>query len=370
MVESKCSLDDECYVINENKKQKKYTRSIACRNCNRTFHAYCAGWEEKTDAQLNADKTLFVCNNCNTFLDLVAEKVSQKVSALFDVFRIEIKELINSNAQINNEISNSVDVKLSQANESVAEIITHHSTQRKSNANDIIDNKNNSNTAHEDMSINNGSSVHNATGLQSSSNKEKQLKNCFLCSIENELSIENVQFIVQFILEDSNVSLENIQLNEVAGDFKNKRYIEVKSDNAVTIFKFKRQFYSSNLNGTWFVRSTPPKTRNHLSTFNNSTKLPQSNSLQLNSHHYNKKQSNNASLGGKFHSNRGQNKEKYYRKNWNQPNPNYPTYAAAVRNNIPNSNITNENHDAQPSNVSRGDLQHFLEKVIHSLLIR
>jgi len=77
----------------------------------------------------------------------------------------------------------------------------------------------------------------------------------FLCSIEKALTVDDVKLI----LSDACVPIENIQLMSPKGEFKNKKYLKVYSTSNVDLFNFRMAFQNSKLNGTWFLRMTPPK---------------------------------------------------------------------------------------------------------------
>ena len=77
----------------------------------------------------------------------------------------------------------------------------------------------------------------------------------FLCSIEKALTIDDVKFI----LTDSDICTEELTFIMPESSFKSKKFLIVESSNKVKLLKFTVAFSKSHLNGTWFIRSTPPK---------------------------------------------------------------------------------------------------------------
>jgi len=246
MVESKCSLSDNCHVVNEGKKQKRFIRLIDCRNCQRSFHTYCAGWQDKTEGQINEEVQLFVCDSCNNFLDAITERLGQKVSALLNSFRSEIHELLEKSLSSNNIKHTSNIIQPSAENDkSINAPLSNYS----SNKNDTSDNICNSDT-------NNNKSEQ--TPIHEDRTKAAVKKHCYyLCSVETVLSVEDVKLI----LNDTGVNTEELEFNTPAGNFKSRKYLMITSSNTIKLFSFKLNFNKSSLNGTWFLRDTPPKNK-------------------------------------------------------------------------------------------------------------
>jgi len=83
MVEENCALSDNCIVMKEAKKQRRFTRQVSCNNCDKRFHAFCCGWEDMGEGDFNEAKGTFICNKCNIFISAVADKLFDKVNCIF-----------------------------------------------------------------------------------------------------------------------------------------------------------------------------------------------------------------------------------------------------------------------------------------------
>ena len=103
----------------------------------------------------------------------------------------------------------------------------------------------------------------------------------FLCSIECELSLSDIEFIIK----DANIPTADITFEETVGDFKRKKYIVIHSVDRIKIFNFRVAFMKSKLNGIWFLNKMPPKQRplntNH--TFSDKLKHKPNKNFSLNS---------------------------------------------------------------------------------------
>jgi len=373
MGDIKCSLQDQCYVINEGKKHKKLTRLFACRNCRKSFHAYCGGWHEKSETQFNTEKETFVCDSCNTFFDAVSDLVAQKIKTAFNSFRAEIKQLLVSNTSSENiaKIDNSIDKSIKEVQSGLS-----HDLENSNNEilESLVSSENNNCITDENDKCTQQANKSKNENLFKNVQPDKISNTQYLCSIENELSLADIDLI----LTDANIKLDNIQISNVSGDFKRKKYVEISSNSAISMFKFKRLFNASNLNGTWFLRQTPPKHKKPTISKNSSTyhtvsnehmaatdciNVPSrtsekpkvvNNNFRTQNAPY-KNHNHNSYIQRNYTTNRYQNKDR----SSHQQNR---SYASAVKGNYGNNN--------NPSNISTNDFQNFLETVIYSLLKR
>jgi len=264
MTKQDCSLIPNCGLTAENKKDKHYTRLIECRMCLKSWHAFCVGYHTLKEDEFNEQSKTFVCNKCNYFVHAVSDIVAEKV-------RIQMQDLF---AQLESKTAETYD-KLSTAllgrkrnsiEEKEARIVTQPNEIKNGSTNNDVANI--SNTESPKINVANNSTTeiletNEDTDFVSNklpSNKQDTISsktedNLYVCSIEKELTLNDVRLI----LEDAEVHVKNIELWEITGDFKRKRFIEVTSKEKIDLFKFKHSFSRSKLCGTWFLRSTPPR---------------------------------------------------------------------------------------------------------------
>jgi len=189
--------------------------------------------------------------------------------------------------------------------------------------------------------------------INDTENEKNVDKELFVCSIEADLTLEDIVFILQ----DANISTEGITLEQPNKNFKNKKYIVVKSLSKVKLFNFKMSLLNSSLKETWFIRTSPPKfdkQNRHTYKHNyvqNSTKGPTQNRSQTD--------------GSSHHLKSKANSEKPFpRYNTQMSTKNYSnssrTYASVV----------NQSNKANDQYIKQEDFQHFLETVIQNMLIR
>jgi len=240
-----CCLENECRVIKEAKSQKKLIRPILCRVCNNCFHALCVNYHTKSDSEFALTMNVFSCNKCFQLIEAISEQIYGKFSALINSLQASINDMASEITALKAEAVKSACVttpalEVDDANDKVPVCTSEETPTNSGNDQNIIISNDNSNAD------------------QTNNYSKQPSNNYFLCSIETELSIDDVKFV----LDDAKVPLNEIVLKEVDGEFKRKKFIEVSSLNAICLFKFKRAFYSSSLSGSWFLRQTPPKRHN------------------------------------------------------------------------------------------------------------
>jgi len=241
MVEENCSLLDKCLVVKETKKHKRFTRVVNCNNCEKKFHAYCCGWETMSENEVNDAESTFVCIKCNRFISAVADKIYEKVDGILNAMKNEIAQLRQAN----------VDLK------ATFEQVKNGTVDEATNIETVED---------EELDLHKSDSPNHLTSEKKQSTTEQyDNKILYLCSVESQLSVEDIRLI----LNDANIALDDLYFSQPDKDFKAKKYIEINSLNAVKLFKFKFSFEKSNLNGTWFLRTTPPKSKVQTSNASN-----------------------------------------------------------------------------------------------------
>jgi len=308
-----CALYESCRVAKEGKTHKKFTRAAECRVCKKLFHSFCINYENKTEAEFDSIKELFLCTQCYSLVDVISDKLYDRVSVDLNNIRAQLQKLTNifavfttdNNKQNNKEfneacvvdktcnididksesdnLNNSAATKPIIANNSLctSSIITTQNEERvfdvkncgsnnaiianvdnnstKQVADDALIVKTNGTTITEGATIEpNTLPVIKSTAIQevsSSHTTSCKTLTYYLCSVENVLSIDEVLLI----LADANIPTSGIQITEAEGSFKNKKFLVISSDESVKLFNFKLRFNESKLNGTWFLRITPPK---------------------------------------------------------------------------------------------------------------
>jgi len=367
---------NECRVSKENKSAKKHTRLVICGICQSKFHSLCIGYEDKSEADFNACKDCFVCTRCYNITEVITEKICMKVSQLLSSFSVDIqssfKSLMNctkiedTNIKSLNEITQSIESKTSDEIAHVNKIVT---------SDKCIDTQSN-------IEISGNTSCENKTATKTEAHaKNKSALTYYLCSVENVLTIDDVHLI----LADANISMSGIKITEAAGTFKNKKYLIISSDDNVKMFNFKLCFSSSNLNGTWFLRTTPPRVPNSKIQSNKGTTYkPHAHLMSQNTKKtHNNGPYKNISNTNYFHSNQPSwpktNHYGYYKNNNNallptpftnvnttstnnafaSQNKTKSSYSNIVKSNQNSSNVSTNQH---PSNIVP-----FLQKIIYEI---
>jgi len=248
MGEENCALLDKCLVAKETKRNKRYTRLVNCNNCDKAFHVYCCGWKEMSENEVTEAESTFVCNKCNGFISAVADKIYEKMNSVLNAMRDEITQLRLSNVELKATVEK---YKCSEETK-----VVDLKQLRTENLSLTVPND-------EDNNI---EIVKNQTATTSAQKCDNKI--LYLCSIENQLSIDDIRLI----LSDANIEVDGAEFNQPDKDFRTKKFVEISFSNAVKLFKFKFSFEKSNLNGTWFLRTSPPKS-NEKKSYNNSSNL-------------------------------------------------------------------------------------------------
>jgi len=269
MGEENCALLDKCLVVKETKKNKRLTRLVNCNNCDKAFHVYCCGWKELSENEVTEIESTFVCNKCSGFISAVADKIYEKINYELNAMREEITQLRLSNVELKATVEK-YKCKLPNTTHTVVANSGHDDTSNcviiDKHTADNGDRNSNDNKSDEivitsdpdvdsDYMPVNKNTKHNNKSLSTSDNTLTY----YLCSVENILTVDDVRII----LMDANISLAGIKILEAKGNFKNKKFLVISSDESVKIFNFKLCFNDSKLNGTWFLRLTPPKLKSH-----------------------------------------------------------------------------------------------------------
>jgi len=222
-------------------------RLIECRLCLKSWHAFCVGYQLMNANEFLDKSKTFVCNKCNFFIERVSDIVTDKLSAIikshFSELEAKLPIVNTENNTMKDQNSNIIPPtltgeKLDDTNSESLNVtgksITH-SSDNETPTSQNIKSKTNSHS--------------------STKQEENQIKKLYLCSIEKDLSVSDIAFI----LMDAEIDINGININEVHGNFKNKKFVELDSIEKVKLFKFKLAFGKSSLHNTWFVRNTPPK---------------------------------------------------------------------------------------------------------------
>lgn len=280
-----CSIE-ECVVAKESKTEKKAIRRLACKMCGRNFHAYCAGYENKTEKEFIEASDLFCCQKCNNFVNIVTENITFKFRDIIQNLTEQIKTSIdninfkctcdcndNRNDLINKSVSNTLSNIMNYSTANMTETIQASNEPNENcphNINESTFNKQDSTqtlpASHFSESqrkvdcliqpsINESTNKTPAVIDKSSHITQKQPHILYLCSIEKDLSINDIKII----LNDAGICLNDIEFFEPDGLFYRKRYLRLLSNQKVKLFKFKLAFEKCELIGTWFLRDSPPK---------------------------------------------------------------------------------------------------------------
>jgi len=320
-------------------------------------------FEEKTK--------MFACDKCNYFIERVSDIVTDKVSSAIGklIERLETKiECLEKQTDNHLGDGHSVDEeqlschspKINNSRESEVPTSNLHSDTVSA----IIENT-------ESPSVNNNKPP-TSTNQQEQQRKERNdnvTGKVFLCSIEKNLSKSDIQFI----LEDAGIDMKDIEILEAEGNFKNKRYVEIKSNKQICLFKFKISFGQCNLNKTWFVRNSPPKSpiAQEAQKFSNNKQQPLQKFAHKNqqpAHHVNR--NNNIQKGFQQYTRPFTN----YKSNQKFSNSfNSPSYSSVTQKSVyeqQNSAPTREPRSMNANYIRKEDFQSFLEEVLQRMLVR
>jgi len=257
MGEENCALLDKCLVVKETKKNKRLTRLVNCNNCDKAFHVYCCGWKELSENEVTEVESTFVCNKCNGFISAVADKIYEKMNYVLNAMKEEITQLRHSN----------VELKATVEKYKCSEVPVVADLKTLSTENLILT-QSNDNGNNAEISKKQTATPTTTTTKTTTTTQKHDTKILYLCSIESQLSINDIQLI----LSDANIEVDDVAFNQPDKDFRTKKYVEINSLNAVKLFKFKFSFEKSNLNGTWFLRTSPPKS-NGKNSYKNASNL-------------------------------------------------------------------------------------------------
>jgi len=240
----------------------------------------CINHEDKTEVDFEALKEMFLCTRCYSLVDVISDKLYERVSFDFNNMRLQMQELksdllnhINSNKPTNemppfsnNSIKpneetcedkndcNEADIDTGK----IEEVVFNQKIEEKKK-----DNIDTSFTKSDIVQITDGTEVENPNAVSPKKKNnyipsdEVKVQEYYLCGIECELSKEDILFI----LEDYSISTLNINVSEIEGHFRRKKYIKLTFESAVKYFKFKNSLETSQLKNTWFLRKDPPKVR-------------------------------------------------------------------------------------------------------------
>jgi len=260
-----CALSEQCLVIKEGKKQKRFTRAITCQRCERQFHSYCCNWHDKNEADFNKDKFMFACKRCENFISAVADLIYGRVNALFVDLHKEIADLKETNLILSAKVASTAPANIVE-NESIISIKNNETSPMINNAS--LNMKTNEQIINKELTlpttISNQNKNENANNINDDNSQDDDAENIehliYVCGIESSLTLEDIRFI----LPDYGVNIEGINLVEVDGNFRSKRYVKACSNNKIALFKFKNSINNSQLKNTWFVRDTPPRQAKHI----------------------------------------------------------------------------------------------------------
>jgi len=186
-----------------------------------------------------------------------------------------------------------------------------------------------------------------------------QSNKLFLCSIERDLTIPDIRFI----LEDAGITISEVEFIEAKGNFKNKKFIEITSKNRVNLFKFRIAFNQSILKSTWFIRNSPPKSP----VIENKQALHQQSSRTHNIHRNISKPTFHHQNSGTYYANSGKRDNRPLNRTNNKTS--HKSYAEVVARESTN-NTQVPTHCPSNNYIHKDDFQHFLEEVIQKMLIR
>jgi len=350
----------------------------------------------------------FVCDKCNFFVnavsDLVADKVCIRMHDLFTKLEAKTADMYCSMStaveeKINKTVGKTIVPFLTQS-PSLENVSTDACVAKNSNEENIKESRESS-INDSDCSVSNSNLVSETKNI--SINTDENVKgNLYVCSIEAELSINDIKLI----LEDAGVHLSNIDVVEMEGDFKRKKFIEIRSEQNVELFKFKLSFMNSKLNGTWFIRSSPPrpptekkpiahsnpatkantnaqhkqinlKKPPHSSQTTNSGRRQHPPKQQMNfkpSYSAVVQQNNKNDTRPIHHQHRRVNdQENVHNMHYNtiQSQTIHPPYSDALKNNYSNTKVNSfNNYNTAGNYIHKDDFQSFLERVLQQMLMR
>jgi len=361
-----CCLSPNCGLSAENKKDNNFTRLVECRICLKSWHAFCVGYQTMEETEFSEKSATFACNKCNYFVNAVADVVTEKLSVIINNLQAKLEEKILSRplSPLRNENN---DIMTDVIKPVVKEIIHSPLTEAST----------------ECSTVNATAAVAETRDKKSNVQPTENLHGkLFLCSVEKSLTLNDIRLI----LEDAEIDVNHISFCENIGNFKSKKFITVEAEQNVQLFKFKLAFNKSGLNGTWFLRASPPR---------NPIKLQSNNNTNLEYHDITKQHENAHSFQSKskpfqskpvsFHSkpfnrqtqkfnvahDRTQNSYSQHRnfnKNSNFSRPK-PSYSAALNNRTNQSTYTH-NNAADDQYISKQDFQSFLGEALNQILHR
>jgi len=258
-----CALKEQCAINEDRRAKKKYTRTLTCKLCLRDWHAYCSGYHTKSDNELSNIAKIFVCERCHYFTNTVADMVFDKVNTVIQALK---SDLSASNLQILDKLR-SIEENIAPQNNIEVDVNSESSLTQTENCiiSESVPVVSNENTTNNTIcrSVNENTATNSANKVDVG---KDQILTYYLCGIECELSLDDIKFI----LEDEGISFENINVEFPKGNFRKKRFIVLTSKSNRRLFAFKRTFDKSSLVGTWFLRSTPPKSNAFLNKITSS----------------------------------------------------------------------------------------------------
>jgi len=337
----------------DNKKDKHCTRLIECRLCLKSWHAFCVGYQLMNVNEFLEKSKTFVCNKCNFFIERVSDVVTDKLSTIIKSHFSELEtKLSTGNIAANNITMND------QQSTKIPDILTDE--KPGDTTSDSLNKTATSLTHSNDNEIRTSQNIKLKTKVSNSTEQEQnQINKLYLCSIEKDLSISDISFI----LNDAELDITGININETHGNFKNKKFVELDSTEKVKLFKFKLAFGKSSLHNTWFVRNTPPKVP---------VNIERSDKTNYYTVDKPKNHQNPASIARQT----DKKKEEYPKNNYSHPHSNMrksnnskPLYSDITKLNMPRSQYDTRQHNYQDY-IHKEDFQGFLEQVLGQLLRR
>jgi len=264
-LETRCD-DTKCLIDSITNKCDKQTISCNSPFCKRQFHIQCAGLKGKKVSNI-----YFLCTACNDYLvysnaplqskleklegqfSELSSSITNQILQLEKQFSADVKELNDKITTVENhcsansltvtELNKQLDSLCNKTESQFSELNARINSLENTDINDCLHSNRQSNNAK------------TKTKSMSFSHENNEISKIFLCSIEVELSKDDVIKI----LELENISVENLTFEEQAGNFKRKYFLKVSATNVIDLFRFKTSLSQSNLSTTWFVRDSPPK---------------------------------------------------------------------------------------------------------------
>jgi len=314
---SRCDEKENCLYSKLSESDKKNIIECHIPGCAKSFHSKCIGLEAKNSDERKRLKYSFVCIRCENFLLTIRSIISEEINVQLknstntlsmatqtigtsprDTYcqcgRIQEPGLTTSinttdesggharesglttSGQQTTESSGQIQASslTTSANEITAEGSVTRGVSELDGPNDkgnhFLSNSNNSDyrdsiianvsPPKQNVFISNTKKETYADKLKAKTPQNKTLDDektdFYLCSIDYDLKISEVKSI----LECNKISTENIGFSDVNSNFRKKKYIKLCSSKT-TKFNFKMQLENSNISGTWFYRTTPPRKR-------------------------------------------------------------------------------------------------------------